>query len=149
MSLQIQFALGVLEEIERRGIPAPSPLEQRFTARSTSALSPAQSEEEEAAFSWFGIICYLPTPSQRKRTWIHNEFAAYCRVLEEVADRYGAVGHWAKIETQRLNKEERLRLQQRLRRRYGHKLDRFLELRAQHDPKGILLNDLLRDCFDL
>lgn len=147
--LEIQFALDVLEEIEKRRIPAASPLEQRFTARSTSALSPAQSEEEEAAFSWFGIICYLPTPSQRKRTWIHNEFAAYCRVLEEVADRYGAVGHWAKIETQRLNKEERLRLQHRLRRRYGHKLDRFLELRAHHDPKGILLNDLLRDCFAL
>ena len=147
--VEIQFALDVLDEIESRGIPAPAPLEQRFSARSTSCLSPAHSEEEEAAFSWFGIICYLPTQEERKRKWIANEFQAYCRVFEEVADRYGAVGHWAKIETETLNKEQRERLQQRLRKRYGSKLERFLELKQEYDPNGLLTNDLLRDCFDL
>ena len=62
--IEMQFAVDVLDKIDDRGIPSPSPLEQdelRLSARSTTCLSPAHSEEEEAAFIWFGIICYLPT----------------------------------------------------------------------------------------
>lgn len=112
-----------------------------------SDVSPAFSENSSARFCWFGVILYAPTEEPRRRKWIANEFRAYSRILDAVGDRYGAVGHWAKVETDCLTRKEREALQRRIRRRFGDKLDAFLELRERCDPKGILLNDTLRDCF--
>lgn len=38
--------------IEKEEIPAPAPIEQRWTARSKSSMSPASSPTEEDIFSW-------------------------------------------------------------------------------------------------
>lgn len=42
----------LLRLIEKEEIPAPGPIEQRWTARSKSPMSPASSSEEEDIFSW-------------------------------------------------------------------------------------------------
>eukprot|EP01083_Nonionella_stella_P088347 246155_1 len=147
--IEIQFALDVLQKIKENNIPAPIPLEHRFTAPSSSYLSPAYSSNSDDLFSWLGIIFYIPTQSKQKRQWIANEFKEYSRILNQVCDEYGAIGHWAKVETQNLNTKERKELQNRLRKRFGQKLDTFLELRKEYDSKGILLNDVVSDLFSI
>ena len=47
-----EFVMALLSEIERAGIPAPAPIEQRWTARSTAPMSPAAS-------AWVSLF-YLP-----------------------------------------------------------------------------------------
>lgn len=59
----IEFMEKVLAVIEARGIPAPAPLEQRWTARSQAPMSPAFSPTPGDLFSWVGIIMYN-TPGQ-------------------------------------------------------------------------------------
>ena len=54
----MRYMLRLLAIIESEGIPAPAPIEQRWTAGSTSLLSPARSTAEDALFSWVGIIMY-------------------------------------------------------------------------------------------
>eukprot|EP01045_Picozoa_sp_COSAG04_P045819 COSAG04_NODE_16270_length_504_cov_3.419753_1_plen_49_part_10 len=44
----------VLGLIEERGIPAPSPIEQRWTSGSSAAMSIAASESPEDVFSGLG-----------------------------------------------------------------------------------------------
>ena len=61
----MRYMLRLLDIIESEGIPAPAPIEQRWTAGSTSLLSPARSTAEDALFSWVGIIMY------RKRRLSH------------------------------------------------------------------------------
>ena len=39
----MRYMLRLLDIIEREGIPAPAPIEQRWTAGSSSLLSPARS----------------------------------------------------------------------------------------------------------
>ena len=43
----IEFVKQLLDIAESAGIPAPSPIEQRWTARSTSPMSPAYSENKD------------------------------------------------------------------------------------------------------
>ena len=54
----MRYMLRLLDIIESEGIPAPAPIEQRWTAGSSSLLSPARSTAEDALFSWVGIIMY-------------------------------------------------------------------------------------------
>ena len=54
----VRYMLRLLAIIEGEGIPAPAPIEQRWTAGSSSLLSPARSAAEDALFSWVGIIMY-------------------------------------------------------------------------------------------
>ena len=64
----MRYMLRLLDIIEREGIPAPAPIEQRWTAGSSSLLSPARSTTEDALFSWVGIIMYCrPTRAVRTR----------------------------------------------------------------------------------
>jgi len=148
--IEIQFTQDLLKEISDNNIAAPSPLEQRFTSGSTSYLSPAYNNDNtDDAFCWFGIIFYLPTSDQQKRRWISNEFHTYSRILDSVADKYGAVGHWAKVETHYLRRNERDELQKRLKYRFGNKLNEFFKIRNKYDPKGILINDVVSDFFDI
>ena len=48
----LQFIEEVMQLIEKEMIPAPAPIEQRWTARSKSPMSPASSAAEEDIFSW-------------------------------------------------------------------------------------------------
>lgn len=42
--------------IETEGIPAPAPIEQRWTARSLSTMSPASSPRADDIFSWVNLF---------------------------------------------------------------------------------------------
>ena len=57
-----------------QNIPAPAPLEQRWTCASSAAMSPAGSGNPRALFSWFGIIMYLPLDDQKQREAIAKTF---------------------------------------------------------------------------
>ena len=143
----LAYMRELLEAIE--GSPtlgAPAPIEQRWTASSRAALSPAHSAREGDLFSWVGIIMYLPladggaADAQReaitKAFW--GEYDAMCR--RALWPKYGAHQHWAKIElpadavaldTVRARLAERFPLE---------------ELRAAKrwlDPKNVLGNTLV------
>ena len=78
-SKDVSFVRKLLLHIEQHGIPAPSPIEQRWTASSTSPLSPAHSEQSNDVFCWVGLIMYLP-PSQSEvymHTYIHTYIHTY------------------------------------------------------------------------
>ena len=78
----ITYMRELLQLIEAAEVPAPAPIEQRWTSASSSAMSPAAAGPVAAAgsscsssklppdsvFSWVGIIMYLPTedPEQRE-----------------------------------------------------------------------------------
>ena len=71
----LQYVEELLSRIERQGIPAPSPIEQRWTSSSRSALSPASVTPElppDTLFSWVGVIMYLPTENEKQRKAITN-----------------------------------------------------------------------------
>ncbi|KAJ6425954.1 hypothetical protein OIU84_026517 [Salix udensis] len=95
----LEFIDKLKQLIEKEEIPAPSPIEQRWTARSQSSMSPASSSAEDDIFSWVGIIMYLPTTDARQRKEITEEFFHYRRLTQaELWDKYSAYEHWAKIE---------------------------------------------------
>jgi L-galactono-1,4-lactone dehydrogenase len=48
----LDYMEELLQLIEKEDIPAPAPIEQRWTARSRSPMSPASSSEEDEIFSW-------------------------------------------------------------------------------------------------
>ena len=51
--------------IQANNIPAPAPLEQRWTAASASDMSPASAPDRpDTIFSWLGIIMYMPRDGQ-------------------------------------------------------------------------------------
>ncbi|GAB4843915.1 hypothetical protein Ancab_013879 [Ancistrocladus abbreviatus] len=133
--------------IENEGIPAPAPIEQRWTARSKSLMSPASSMGDDDIFSWVGIIMYLPTMDARQRKQITDEFFHY-RFLTQTHlwDQYYAYEHWAKIEVPK-DKEELSELQARLRKRFP--VDAYNKARKELDPNGILSNNMLEKLFPL
>eukprot|EP01041_Mallomonas_annulata_P002708 gene2708-5330_t len=98
MTKDISFVRRLLEDIEKAGLPAPGPIEQRWTASSTSLMSPAYSTNPNDIFTWVGIIMYLPpsqSPEQRRR--IQHVFDIYRHHLYPIMKEYGAVVHWGKI----------------------------------------------------
>lgn len=62
------FMKELMQQIEEAGVPAPSPIEQRWTASSSSPMSPAAARgRPDTVHSWVGIIMYLPTEDQAQR----------------------------------------------------------------------------------
>ncbi len=72
----LDYVEELLSRVERQGIPAPSPIEQRWTASSRSALSPALAPAgaPDTLFSWVGVIMYLPTEDEEQRRTITNRY---------------------------------------------------------------------------
>ncbi|WOL11477.1 hypothetical protein Cni_G20240 [Canna indica] len=131
--------------IEEEEIPAPAPIEQRWTASSKSLMSPASSSNEDDIFSWVGIIMYLPTTDPRQRKEITEEFFSYRRLTQDTLwDKYSAYEHWAKIEVPKDN-EELAALRERLRKRFP--VETYNKVRRELDPKRILSNALLEKLF--
>lgn len=98
-SNDLSFMLKLLSSLEERDLPAPSPIEQRWTASSTSSMSPANTTKNPAdtVYSWIGIIMYLTSDDPKKRGAVTDRFQnEYRDVLEAVGDEYKAVTHWAK-----------------------------------------------------
>lgn len=141
----IEYIEDLKKLIEKQEIPAPAPIEQRWTARSKSLMSPASSTGEDDIFSWVGIIMYLPTTDPRQRKEITEEFFHYRRLSQkQLWDLYSAYEHWAKIEVPK-DKEELAALQARLRNRFP--VDAYNKARRELDPNKILSNNMLDKIF--
>ena len=152
----LNFVTELKSKLEEANIPAPAPIEQRWTSASTSYMSPAYSENPNELFSWVGIIMYLP-PGQddQARENITKRFEDYADIMRTVGKKYGAVPHWAKIELPGLvrgnmsngNYIDKLKqLRESLEKRYDTK--KFISARKQLDPDHILSNHLLETLFD-
>nr|XP_024393620.1 L-galactono-1,4-lactone dehydrogenase, mitochondrial-like [Physcomitrium patens]PNR41397.1 hypothetical protein PHYPA_018800 [Physcomitrium patens] len=141
----LKFIEQVMGLIKKEGIPAPSPIEQRWTARSRSPLSPAFDPSPDNIYSWVGIIMYLPTADEKQREAITQRFFEYRKSTQYLLwDSYGAHEHWAKIEVP-TNENALAWVRERLRHRYP--LDEFYKAREQLDPKNILVNGVVEKLF--
>ncbi|KAL7689650.1 putative galactonolactone dehydrogenase, L-gulonolactone/D-arabinono-1,4-lactone oxidase [Plasmopara halstedii] len=139
-TLDIDFMVGLLKRIDEENIPAHSPIEQRWTARSTSLMSPASSSDPNQIFSWVGVILYLPTADKFVRTAIQDRFMDFYAIYRDYMESFGATEHWAKIEWPE-DAAERQKMRDRLNRRYP--LDKFRKARDELDPYRILSNQIV------
>ncbi|RXH80976.1 hypothetical protein DVH24_004890 [Malus domestica] len=131
----LEYIEGVKQLIEKNEIPAPAPIEQRWTACTKSPMSPASSTREDDIFSWVGIIMYLPTTDPRQRKEITEEFFHYRRLTQtQLWDKYSAYEHWAKIEVPK-DKDELAALQDRLRKRFP--VDAYNKARREGESKVV------------
>lgn len=115
--IELDFVEKILEAVEHEGLPAPAPIEQRWTKASTSLMSPAGPMPNVVSntsmigtnapvFSWVGIIMYIPTKDKEQRRAIGASFARFCDILQSVSRDMVASGvlpfdvqsHWAKLE---------------------------------------------------
>ncbi|EEC68837.1 hypothetical protein OsI_37417 [Oryza sativa Indica Group] len=141
----LDYIEELLQLIEKEDIPAPAPIEQRWTACSRSPMSPASSSQEDDIFSWVGIIMYLPTSDARQRKEITEEFFNYrSKTQTNLWDGYSAYEHWAKIEVPK-DKDELTELQARLRKRFP--VDAYNKARMELDPNKVLSNAKLEKLF--
>uniref|UniRef100_A0AAV1UJ63 FAD-binding PCMH-type domain-containing protein n=1 Tax=Peronospora matthiolae TaxID=2874970 RepID=A0AAV1UJ63_9STRA len=139
-TLELDFMEKLLKRIDEEDIPAHSPIEQRWTARSTSLMSPASSSNPDQIFSWVGVILYLPTAEKEVRQSIRNSFMDYYALYRDFMEPYGAIEHWAKIEWPE-DAVERQKMHDRLKKRYP--LDKFKKARDEVDPHHILSNHII------
>ncbi|CAK9203169.1 unnamed protein product [Sphagnum troendelagicum] len=142
----IKYIEQVLKLIKKQNIPAPAPIEQRWTASSKSPLSPASSSStsSDALYSWVGIIMYLPTIDDDQRAAITKSFFEYRKATQQqLWDSFSAFEHWAKIEVA-ADTESLSWVQERLRKRFP--VESFQRARAELDPNNILANDVV-DCL--
>uniref|UniRef100_A0A5B7ASZ1 Putative L-galactono-1,4-lactone dehydrogenase n=1 Tax=Davidia involucrata TaxID=16924 RepID=A0A5B7ASZ1_DAVIN len=143
----LEYIEELMQLIEKEEIPAPAPIEQRWTACSKSLMSPASCSAEDDIFSWVGIIMYLPTMDSRQRKQITEEFFHYRRLTQaQLWDQYSAYEHWAKIEVPK-DKEELAALQARLRKHFP--VDAYNKARRELDPNRILSNNVLEKLFPI
>ena len=71
----LDFMKDLMREIEEAGVPAPSPIEQRWTASSSASMSPASARgRPDTVHSWVGIIMYLPTEEEAQRQAITDRW---------------------------------------------------------------------------
>ena len=137
----LAYMSELLEMVEASDLPAPAPIEQRWSARSRAPMSPAHSEGDDDIHSWVGIIMYMPTQEEAQRGAITERFTEYnalCR--RSLWPKYAAHPHWAKIEPP-ANEAELVRMRERLRERYP--LDALYAAKRKLDPRGILGNELI------
>lgn len=141
----VRYVQSLLDMIEAENIPAPAPIEQRWTAPSFSPMSPAGEKPDTALasmYSWVGIIMYLPdaTAGGEARDQITKAFKSYKEMCEErLWSDARAVEHWAKIEMPETAKGKAL-LQLRTFQKYP--VEAFKAICSIFDPHGILRNDL-------
>ena len=181
-SNSIDLVEELLTKIEKSGIAAPAPIEQRWTSASKSPLSPAYAnslaanargllsdhgaitgarhrnfdsyDTTNALFSWVGVIMYLPSedldPTGYRREFITKSFKdGYCKMVQEVGQRYGAMCHWAKLELDKEEEEEEEdEVVKGVSNRIGPKVvGAYNMARAMFDPNGLLSNSLIDRIF--
>jgi len=137
----LQYMDELLEMIEATDLPTPAPIEQRWTRRSRSRMSPAHSDGVDDLHSWVGIIMYLPTSDDEQRDAITKRFWEYnalCR--ERLWPKFGCHQHWAKIELPD-DSAELVRMRKRLAERFP--LDELRAAKRKLDPRGVLGNELI------
>ncbi len=136
----IAYMRELLDLVEASDVPAPSPIEQRWSASSRARMSPAHSAAADGLFSWVGIIMYMPTDDAEQRAAITERFRQYnhmCRA--SLWPKYGAHQHWAKIEPPD-DEAELARVCRRLDERYP--LAELNEAKRRLDPKHVLANPM-------
>lgn len=145
----IEYVQECLKILETAGVPAPSPIEQRWTASSSSPLSPAYSSDKDDVFSWVGIIMYLP-PSQTndQRKQIESHFKKYCELMHPLLVKYNAKIHWAKIELPDKKSDNLNFMRKLIRQNNATNVDSFNRCRKALDPNGVLSNRLIETLFD-
>ncbi len=114
----------IRECIEREQFAVQFPVECRFVRADDIWLSPAYERES----------CYLAVHMYRGMP-----YQSYFQHIEEIFRRYQGRPHWGKMHT---------RTAQELAQLYPHWHD-FRRVRAALDPQGLLLNDYLRQLFDV
>jgi L-galactono-1,4-lactone dehydrogenase len=58
----LEYIEELMKLIEKEHVPAPAPIEQRWTAQSKSPMSPASSPNEDDIFSWvllYFVFCWI------------------------------------------------------------------------------------------
>lgn len=145
----IRFMEKLLEGIESQNIPAHAPIEQRWSASSSSYMSPAFGPSN-GLHSWVGIINYLPssdgTSTTHEQEMLQRQditalfTGPYCDLMRQVGQEFNATSHWAKLEAPK-SLWDLVDLQILLNTRFP--LDKFNAWRGQLDPKNILGSPLL------
>eukprot|EP00903_Cladosiphon_okamuranus_P019157 g17620.t1 len=132
--------------IETEGVPAPAPIEQRWTSSSSASMSPAHtSASPNTLFSWVGVIMYLPADDVDARRSVTDAFLAYRDLCKtQLWDRFDCAVHWAKLEKPRTSAEAE-DTRARLGRRFP--IGEFNTVRALLDPKNIMANDHINSCL--
>ena len=133
----IDMVEEVLAVVEREQIPAPAPIEHRWTAPSTSRMSVASEPEggSSGLHAWVGIIMYMGDKPAARRA-VTEGFAAYRVAVDEaVYRRFGAEAHWAKVEAP-ADPEAAQAQRDRLAARFP--IAELNVLRRRLDPQGIL-----------
>ena len=135
------FLEHLLQGIEDQNIPAHSPIEQRWSASSSSLMSPVHGDET-SLHTWVGIIMYLPlADDERQRREITARFTGeYCSLMRQLGADVHMASHWAKLEIP-TNVWQLVDLQHDLKKRYPIRL--FQKAREMLDPKDILGNPLI------
>jgi len=79
----LDFIMELKSKLETANIPAPAPIEQRWSSSSSSYMSPTFSENSDDIFCWVGIIMYLP-PGQGdgEREKITCNFEEYANIMQ-------------------------------------------------------------------
>lgn len=139
-TLDIDFVEGLMKRIDAKDIPAHAPIEQRWTSRSSSLMSPAWSSNAAQVFSWVGVILYLPTHVESERQAITERFLEFYAELRDYMVPYGGTEHWAKLEWPS-DADECQKIRDRLKKRYP--LDKFKKARDEVDPHHILSNHIV------
>jgi L-galactono-1,4-lactone dehydrogenase len=134
----------LLDGIEEQKIPAHSPIEQRWSASSSSLMSPAHGPEN-GLHSWVGIINYLPSEDKDQRKAITDLFTGrYSDLVRSVGRPMRMVSHWAKLE-EPTSVWKAVDLKMIYQDRFP--VAEFNKARAKLDPKNILSNPLLNLVF--
>lgn len=148
-AVDLNFVEGILKIIDEEGIPAPSPIEQRWTAASTSPMSPAcelPGVDAAPLYSWVGIIMYLPEgdgDSDEKLTQTRKEITERFKWYKGLCERKlwsdaRAVEHWAKVEIPD-DVDGLRRLRERVDSKYP--VSALNAIRHFFDPKNVLGNE--------
>eukprot|EP00887_Chlorella_sp_A99_P007279 scaffold2.g7279.t1 len=142
---ELRYVEDLLALVEARGVAAPAPIEQRWTAGSSAPMSPAHGPPG-SLHSWVGIIMYLPESPQQREA-VTASFRQYAALVErELTRKYGAAEHWAKIELPSDPGKGRFpraaaALRARVAARYP--VAEFAAARRRLDPHNILGNELV------
>ncbi|CAJ1388962.1 unnamed protein product [Effrenium voratum] len=132
----IQYVKEMKDIIEANHIAAASPIEQRWTSRSTSPMSPAFSKEANALFSWVGVIMYIT--SEQQAPAIKAKFKEYAKHHADLTFKYGGFFHWGKVDLAFHEGPRREGLRKALAEKFD--LGEFRRLKQELDPNNVLGN---------
>jgi len=134
----IDYVVEMKETIEREQIAAPAPIEQRWTSRSTSNMSPAYSPSEGDIFCWVGVIMYI-MDEQAPATM--EAFRKYAERHADQTFKYKGIFHWAKVDLNFHQGGRLAALRENMAQRFH--MEGFRAARQRLDPRNILGNRLI------